>query len=235
MAAVTLAQLRKRARELADMVGSTFVLDTADSVDAWINEGAQKLHDKLVQAYGEDYVEKSAVLTTVANQTDYALPADFYQLLGVELPFGGKMKPLKRYNRAERNAFANQPVTLSRFNIPRYKLSKGVIRLLPAPGGVLAGAIWYSPLLQVTKANSSIINLLVDADDSVDFPAGWERFVNIYAAIKMKLKQEDDVSALRQDLKKEEDDLAVLIDNRDASEPVQAVDLDTSDYDPEEI
>ena len=235
MAAVTLAKLRARARELADAVGSTAVSDTADSVDAWINEGAQKLHDKLVQAYAEDYVEKTAALTTVANQTDYALPADFYQLLGVGLPFSSQMKPLKRYNRAERYAFKNQPVTLSRFNIPRYKLSAGVIRLLPAPSAVLVGEIVYSPVLQVTKGDASIINLLVDATDSVNFPNGWERYVNIYTALKIKTKQEEDTAALAMQLKAEDDALAVLIDNRDASEPVSAVDLDQADYDPEEL
>lgn len=36
-------------------------------------------------------------------------------------------------------------------------------------------------------------------------------------------------------LKAEDVALAVLIDNRDASEPVSAVDLDQADYDPEEL
>ncbi len=234
MAAVTLTTLRAKARELADMVGSAFVTDVANSVDGWINEGAQKLHDLLVQAYGEDYVEKSATLTTVNGTTDYALPADFYRLLGVELPFSGQMKSIKRYNRAARNAYANQPVTLSRFNLPRYKLSKGVIRLLPAPSSVLVGKIWYSPLLQVTNG-STVTNTLVAAADSIDFPAGWERYVIMYAARKMKLKQEDDVAALDRDLAKEEADLQVMISDRDASEPVQAVDLDQADYDPDEL
>lgn len=217
------------------MVNSTFVTDTADSLDSWINEGAQKLHDFLVSAYGDDYVEKSAVLTTVAGQTDYTLPADFYKLLGLELPFSGSMKTLKRYNRTERNAFANQPVALSRFNIPRYKLSKGVVRLLPAPSGVLVGKIWYSPLLQVTKADTSIINLLVDPTDTIDFPAGWERYVVKYASRVCMSKEESNTSEIADQIKEEEEKLMVMIENRNADMPQQAVDLDSVDYEPEEF
>ncbi len=235
MSAITLAQLRLRARERADMVNSTFVTDAADSLDSWINEGAQKLHDLLVSAYGNDYVEKSSTLTTVAGTTDYALPADFYKLLGAELPFSGSMKTLKPYNRTERNAFANQPVTLSRFNIPRYKLSKGVIRLLPAPSGVLVGKLWYSPLLQVTKADSSVINLLVDSTDTIDFPAGWERYVVMYAARVCMSKEETSVTDISAMLEKEEGDLNAMAENRNADQPMQAVDLDAVDYEPEEF
>jgi hypothetical protein len=84
MGAVSLATLRARARERADMVGSSFVADTATSLDAWLNEGAQILHDKLVEAYGSEYLEKSTTATTT-TATDYALPSDFYKLLGVDL------------------------------------------------------------------------------------------------------------------------------------------------------
>lgn len=232
MAAVTLTQLRARARELADMTTSTFISDTADSLDLWINEGAQKLHDLYVQAFGEDYIEKSATLTTVAAQTDYTLPADFYKLLGIELPIAGKMRSLKLYNRAERNGISDQISLYSQLSLPRYKLSKGVVRLLPAPGSVIVGKIWYSPLLQVTKANASVINLLVDADDSINFENGAERYVVMYAARKAKLKQEDDVSALERDLEKEESALRLLIEERNAAEPKSAVDVEAVDLDP---
>ncbi len=229
MAAVTLAQLRAKARERADMTGSLFVTDTADSLDSWINEGSQKLHDLYVQAYGEDYLEKSAALTTVANQTDYTLPGDFYKLLGVELPIAGKQRSLKLYNRAERNALESQGAVNS---LPRYKLSAGVIRLLPAPVSVLVGKFWYSPLLQVTKADTSVINLLVDAADSVNFPNGAERYVIMYAARLAMIKQESDTSRIDRDIMKEESDLAALIEERNAAEPKSAVDVEATDLDP---
>lgn len=232
MAAVTLTQLRAKARELADMVNSQFITDTADSLDQWINEGAQKLHDLYVQAYGEDYVEKSATLTTVAGQTDYTLPADFYKLLGIELPIAGKMRTLVPFKRSERNGLTTEVSLYSSLSLPRYKLSKGVVRLLPAPGSVLVGKIWYSPLLQVTKADTSVINLLVDPGDSINFENGAERYVIMYAARKAKLKQEDDVRDITADLEAEEQKLQVLIEERNAADPKSAVDVEAVDLDP---
>ncbi len=230
MTAVTLTQLRAKARERADLTGSAFITDTADSLDSWINEGAQKLHALHVQAYGEDYVEKSAALTTVANQTDYALPTDFFQLLGIELPVNGEQKALKLYNRAQRNSFS--AVNASR-GLPRYKLSKGVVRLLPAPTGVLVGKFWYSPLLQVTHGET-VANLLVDATDSISFENGAERYVIMYAARLAMIKQEDDVTAITADLRAEEASLQVLIDSRNAAEPKSAVDIEKIHSDGEE-
>lgn len=217
------------------MVSSTFITDTADSLDSWINEGAQKLHDMLVQAYGNDYVEKAAALTTVAGTSDYALPTDFYKLLGVGLPFGGQMRTLKPFEQAERNAYKNQPTSLSRFNIPRYRLAGAYVRLYPAPNAAMTGEIIYAPLLQVTLANATISNLLVSGTDSVNFPNGWERFVIMWAARVAKAKQEDDVSQLNRDIAKEEADLTSIIESRNAAQPHSAVDMEATEYDPWEF
>ncbi len=227
---VTLATLRARVRERCDMVHSQFITDTADSLDSWINEGAQKLHDMLIQAYGEDYVEKSTTLTTVAAQSDYDLPSDFYKLLGVELPLGGRMRTILPYQRTERNTFANQPVSLSQFNIPRYKLSRGVIRLLPTPNSVLVGTLWYAPWLQVNDGDK---NKLVDATDCVLFPNGWERYIVLYAAKIALDKEESDSSKVVADLAKETADLMAVIENRNADMPHQAIDLDAVNSDPD--
>lgn len=233
MAAVSLVQLRAKARELADLTGSLFVTDTADSLDQWINEGAQKLHDLYVQAYGEDYLEKSAALTTVNGQTDYTLPVDFYRLLGVELPINGKQRSLKLYNRAERNGVSNQVSAFSATSLPRYKLSKGVVRLVPAPGSVMVGKLWYSPLLQVTATDGvTVTNLLVLGTDTINFENGAERYIIMYAARKALLKQESDTSKIDRDLEKEEAMLQVLIEERNASEPKSAVDIENTDFDP---
>ncbi len=232
MAAVTLATLRAKVRERADMTGSLFITDTADSLDGWINEGAQKLHNLHVLAFGEDYVEKSSVLTTANGTTDYTLPADFFRLLGVELPISGQQRSLKRYNRAERNVYQGSLSGYSQMSLPRYKLSKGVLRLLPAPTGVLVGKIWYSPLLQVIKADLSVINTLVDAADTINFENGAERYIIKYAARIAMSKQESDVRDITAELAKEEQDLQLLIAERDVSEPLSAVDIEATDFDP---
>ncbi len=231
MAAVTLATLRAKARERADLTGSLHLTDTADSLDGWINEGAQKLHDLYVQAYGEDYLEKSAALTTVAAQTDYTLPTDFYKLLGIELPVNGTMRSLKKFNRAERNGISDISAVTA-LTMPRYKLSKGVVRLLPAPSGVLVGKIWYAPLLQVTKADTSVINTLVDGTDTINFENGAERYIIKYAARIAMSREESDVRDITAELEAEEAKLQAIIEERDAAAPASAVDIEAIDYDP---
>lgn len=232
MAAVSLTTLRARARERADMVGSVFIVDSADSLDAWINEGAKKLHDLLTQAYGDDYLEKSSTFVTASGTTDYNLPSDFYKLLGVSISIGSRSITLKPYNRSERDAYSSATVSWRAF--PRYKLSKGVIRLAPDPGGNYTCTLWYQPLLQVAihGNTANIANELVNADDTIDFPNGWERYVLMYAARQALKKQDRDFSALELEITKEENDLKAIMENRNADAPMSATDVDVIDLDP---
>ncbi len=216
--AVTLSTLRSRVRERADMLTAGFVLDTALSIDAWINEGVQKLHEMLIKAYGEEFLEKSASFTTVAGTSDIALPEDFFVLYGVDLALGGYQRTLMPYNRTERNAHRNLG---SVGGCPRYKLSGmqagGVLRLLPAPSAVYTGTLWYAPSA----------TLLVAVSDTVNFPNGWERFIVVYAAMQMLIKEESDVRELRTELNKMEAELAEVAQRRNADQPHSVVDLDS--------
>lgn len=207
------------------MSGSTFVEDTATSLDAWINEGAQKLHDMLVQAYGNEYVESTTTIATVAGTATYSLPADFYKLLMVELQYdSNRYTTLKPFERAEQNFYRNTP--RGWYNAPRYRLSGSKLMLQPTPGEVRNIILTYAPLLQV---NSGAKNILVDPSDTVDFPNGWERYVVMYAAKFAMDKEETSSTTIAQDLAKEEQDLKTIIENRDAGLSHSAVDLDLLD------
>lgn len=222
MAAVTLETLRARARSRADMPVAGFIADDANGIDAWINEGHQKLHELLIKAYGEEYLEKSAAFNTVAGQSDVDLPADFMTLYGVDLTIGGIVMTLSPYNRAERNIHRNA-VVVPYLGKPRYKLSgmqtSGKLRLLPAPEGAYAGTFWYAP----------VATLLVNTTDAVNYPNGWERYIVCYTAIQMKKKQEDDTRALEGELDKMEGELVEIAQRRNADQPHQITDIDSVD------
>lgn len=206
------------------MVGSSFVADTATSLDAWLNEGAQILHDKLVEAYGSEYLEKSTTATTT-TATDYALPSDFYKLLGVDLLISGSTVTLAPYMRPERNLRSNQVLAYN--YVPRYLLTGSNLRLSPAPQSGQTLTIWYVPPLQVLQngTGSTYINLLTNASDTINFPNGWERYVVLYAAIQAMLKEESDVRPLQAELMKMDQQLEEIIENRNVSEPMQAIDI----------
>lgn len=221
MAAVSLTTLVARVRERADMPVAGFIADSATGLYGFINEGVQKLHEKLVDAMGEEYVSASTTFTTAAATSDYALPTSgggFLKLYGVDLDVGGVIRTLRPYMRAERNAYRDDQLGLGR--IPRYLLTGGYLRLLPIPAAGLTGTIWYAPG----------IALLTTGADTVNFPNGLERYVVLYAAIQALLKEESSVTGLMQMLEKEEAEIEKFKQMRDLAHPKQVVDMDVVDY-----
>ena len=217
---VSLSTLISRARERADMVGSSFVANTDSSLHAWVNEANQKLHGMLVDAMGEEYVSSSQAFTTIANQSDYALPSNFYKLYGVDLDFRGLMRALKQYNRAERNLYREFHPEFT----PRYSLVGNNLRLYPVPAAGLTGAILYAP-------EATILNV---GADTVAYPNGWERFIVIDTAIQMLLKEESSVTALANERAAIIREIETTKEARDLATPKQVVDVSNFDNIPEE-
>jgi hypothetical protein len=219
MPAVALSVLRTRVRERADMVGSAFVADVATGLDAWINEGVQRLHGKLVDAFGDEYVESTSTFNTVAGTSDYNLPTGFFRLYGVDLSFNGTARTLLPYTRAERNALTSS--FAGAVYPPWYRVVGGKLRLLPVPAAVYAGTIYYAP--EAT--------LLVNAGDTITVPNGWEAYVVLYAAIQSLLKEESDARGFQSELQALDTELVRLRDDRDSAFPKSAVDMDNLNSD----
>ena len=215
--ATTLGALRTRVRERADMPNAGFV--SVDALDAWINEGVQILHEKFIEAYGQDYAESTDTFTTVAGTTDYDLPDDFFKLIGVDYYVNAdRPATLKPYNTAHRNTHRNVLPTWNQF--PRYKLAGVKLRLLPAPSGTYDVTVYYIPTAVI----------LTNADDQVNFPNGWDRYVVLYAAIQALIKEETDVRELKAQLDQWDQQLIAMKQSRDAAFPLSAVDIEQTDY-----
>lgn len=216
----TLTVLRARARQRADMPATDFIADDATGIDAFINEGCQILHEKLVSAFESEYVSVSTTLTTSASG-QISLPADFYKLYSVDMTIAGRVRTLLPYMRAERNAYRNIVGTTM---VPRYRVeggttalpSAGYIKILPVPATGTSVSITYAPQHTV----------LVNGSDNFGCPNGWERYVVLYTAIQMLVKEESDVSQLRIELEKMEDQLKELALNRNADQPARVIDMD---------
>lgn len=196
-----------------------FIADSATSLDAFINEGVQRLHEKLVEAYGEEYKSSTSTISADGTSTDYNLPSDFFKLFGVDMPVGSVTRALRPYMRAERNAYRYHGPTWR--TVPKYLVTGSQIRFLPIP-----------PACTITLFYAPTATALVNASDTVDFPNGWERYVVLYAAIQALIKEESDVRDLRFELEKLERDLEGIKEDRDAAFPRHVVDLDLSDIVP---
>lgn len=218
MAAVTLTTLRVRVREIADMGSTTFVTDAATSLDAWINLGVQHLHSLLREVMKDEAHASStaAISITVAAGTGVqALPADFDDLLGVDLSLGGQQVDARRFTFKERNALRAGGAWLPQVG-PQYRLDGANLRL-NGPDGTYTGSLLYVP----TPA------LLVGGSDAVNYPNGYEEFAVLTAAIRCLLKEESDASGLMQLLGIERARIEAA-GKRDEGSPPRAVDVEAA-------
>lgn len=196
---ITLAQLKTQARDRADMTNSLFIGD--DELVNYINSSIAELHDLLIGAYDSDYYMTEYNFSTVANTSNYALPASFYKLRGVDKLDGGEYVSLRPFNFNERNSKYND--NLDQY---RYRLIGNNISFYPAPSGVDQIKLWYTPV--ATK-------LVLDADVLSDLNQ-YAEYVIVDAAIKMAQKEESDVSVLmaqKADIRKRIENMA---SNRDS-------------------
>lgn len=93
---VTLAELRNRARTLADLPLSDFATDPY--VNLLINSHLTRQWDLLVDTAGDEYYADNVTIVTLPNIVPYALPGEFYKLVNVfALDSGtpGRMRPVR--------------------------------------------------------------------------------------------------------------------------------------------
>lgn len=215
MSAISLATLRRLVRERADMVDSDFIADDSTGLDRWINEGCAILHEKLVTAYGDEYIESALDFAVTTGQEDQTLAVRAMKLYEVDYRSGsgtGPTRTLLRYSRGNRNSHRN---TIDG-ELPAYKLSgPTTLRLLPAPSSAGRIYIKYAPEFTDLSADS----------DTVNFPNKWEKYVVVYAAIQALEKEESPTAALEAKLEKWDRDLKEIAENRDLNQPLQTVDV----------
>lgn len=220
--AITLAELRTRARQRADMEESEFVSDS--ELNGYINNSIAELHDILIQAYNTDYYIESYQFTTINNQDAYDLPADFYKLRGVDAQLNGNSQyTLKPFNFNERNRFNNFGVwnLLGISNI-RYRLVGDQLKFSPVPDRATQITMWYIPVAT---------ELVADTDELQDLN-GYHEYVIIDAAIKMLQKEESDIAVLALQKAAIIERLNSAAQNRDAgsSESVSDIYADNDDF-----
>ncbi len=216
MASVTLLDLRNRSRQRADMVNSKFVTDA--ELNTYINASNAELYDLLIASRGENYFVLSYNFTTSINQDTYALPADFYKLMGVDFVTSSTQAiTLKAFRWQERNRFREPFYNVRNYNL-MYQVRGDDLVFIPTPNGAQQIRLWYIPLPQ---------ELTLDTD-SFNGINGYEEYVVIDAAIKMRVKEESPVEELL--LAKESMRQRILSASagRDSGEPARVVDTDSN-------
>lgn len=218
MLTVTLAELKTQSRQRADMENSTFIGD--DELTTIINSSASELYDLLIGVF-EDYKLTSSTLSITPNTDTYNLPSDFYKLRGVDLVLdaNGNAVTLKPFNFGERNNYMFTP-TWNVVGLPylRYHLQGNSMRFVPIPSTTQTVKLWYIPA----------ITRLVNPSDTLDGVNGFEEYVIVDAAMKMRIKEESGIDELLVSKQMLTQRINAMASNRDAGEPERVTDTSRS-------
>jgi hypothetical protein len=184
---VTLADLKLRARERADMVNSNFISDS--ELNSFVNSAYSELYDLIVSRF-EDYYTTSTSATVASGASSIPLPSDFYKFRGLDRAINastGDYYSVDKFNFRERNSRNRGLLTSTRgVTSVEYRLVGSVIELTPENSAPGTYKLWYVP---------TFTRLTTDTD-TVDGINGYEEYIVVDAAIKMLSKEESDVSVL---------------------------------------
>lgn len=187
------------------MTDSLFVED--GELVYYINNSYRELYDIITTSFHDYNIAPPLPFILSGGANTFLLPEDFYKLRGVDytVDAGGSFSTLYPFEFNRRNRTGYQGLQFNR----TYRLVGNQIFITPEQQADGQYRIWYVP--KPAK--------LVDDTDTINEYSGWDEYVITDAAIKCKLKQEDDVSALM--ARKEA--LRVRIEgasrNRDAGSP----------------
>lgn len=214
--------------------------NAGDITDAQIqrlcDQGAAALYDLVLEWQGQEHFATTFAFNTVAQQSLYILPADFYQLLAVRIQIDGFWRSQEPINRVDADIYLNTS-TLAYPYVPGYRLQglqSGVgqvpvdqIEMLPVPQGVYPVQLEYVPNV------STFVSL---GDVAYFFDNGWEEWVTADVVAKLLAREESDPSFWLGERANAEARIRALAGSRDRSRPERIIDvqrnLDTDPWGP---
>jgi len=203
---------------IATGIGGYF---TNTQLDLWLNLALFEVQKQLIEA-NENWYIKCATTTSVANQREYALPADFLSSIRLEFVLSGTGV----------NENVNQliPITLNQQNMfgkvagnPKaYVVMKDSFLLFPAPNSANTMELWYNKKIEPMSL----------AQDVPDVPSQYQEYIAILACYNGFIK-DDRVPSVLETKKQQYLDLikkAAESRQHDFSRSVRCYDDETSGF-----
>jgi len=222
---VTYATLLADCRTRADMVNNNFCTDA--EVLQFIIRSYGRFYAMVVGKVESDYFVQEGSISVVADTATYALDVGFYKLLGVDVQDGSEHYPLKKFQRRGHN----RRQSYSSGKDLQYRLRTNTLWLVPTPKSAETLRYYFIPLptryTNATTLDSTLGTPISATTDLYDFfGPGWEEYVIIDVAIKMKVKEESSTKELRVDKAVIMSEIQEELDHRDAGEPERVIDVD---------
>lgn len=204
---------------------NAFVPDTGSgSVTTLINGACAELYDLLVQSGGQEYYVVDGTVSIVPGTSVYTLPADFYQLQTIHLPWNtNDWEYVPSFEQAERMKLVNFTVWGRR--TPKGYRLKGVqqltagpaasIEFLPTPTISIGATIRYIPVFQP----------LVNLADTFSTINGW-KLVALKTAVELRTVAGKDPGPVAALYAAELERVQGLADDRAQGATPQVADLD---------
>lgn len=173
MLTVTAGDIITQARSAADAESAT---PTADFVkDAELLLVLTRAYRELIDVIVAEDGGLELLATSSTLTTPYALPADFYRHIAVEIPGDqtGTWKPLKQYPFRQRNDYSDTAN-------PRYRIVGNALVLMPSTAAPTSVRLWYIAFPSALTSSS-------DVTKSVN---GWDDFL-IYTLAAYICRKED--------------------------------------------
>lgn len=213
----TLLDLRTRARERADMVGSQFISDSA--LSTIVNQGLMELYDLVVSAY-EDYFTISSTFTVNSGASSYTLPANFYKLRALDFQVGpNNYAQCREFAFNERNRTQTDVAWIS-YNTParQYRIMGNDLLLRPSTNAQGNYLLWYVPAPAALVADADTIPTALSK-------SGWDEYIVLFTAERMLSKEESSITDVRNERIELANRITNLAANRQADQSSQIQDV----------
>ncbi len=208
----TLAALRTKVRQRADIEDSNFIDDT--ELNGYISASYAVLYQELVNS-GLAYFASSEDFAVVAGTASYAVHASHMSTVGVDWQeAAGKYRPLRRLMPKEVDWFPERATPSI-----GYILNGVNVVLYPTPGAAGTYRHRYVPAPADLTADADVVNGV----------AGWEEIIVNDAARKCLMKEESDTFAIERELDRQWARLEVAKAARYVEDGPRVVDVDDAD------
>ncbi len=213
--AATLSDLRTQALDLADLTNSASPV-TARVTD-YVNAALSELWDILATSF-EDYVRSTNTITIVAGTSAYSLPTDFYKALKVFAAVGTDRYRLERFSLDEYDTISDPYVgNVASTSSLKYRIMGNQILFAPIPAASGSVELWYVPQLTKLSGDSDTVH--------VSIPVGWEDFVALSAAVRLRVRDQQDASELQALKTEARQRILSAAEDRDSGEPQRITDV----------